>query len=383
MELKKKAFCRIFVVFIVIGTCMLILFAHDYNSPEAVEKRYMRYTEEYMSQFPNAVLLYTDSDYRRNRYIYSDKVIYIFSPITRKGSEYIKFEDTFICDNGQTINGIIHNLYFINKRNILLHIKDENGNLHYIIYHGDITAGNYDITYIVNGNEKPSISYYNTISITKRGEFPEGGGYIHKIEYDIATSEIRHSVFSQETNSLLGDERYLNYDFRQKEKLRRAEEERIAQQKRMEEERIAQQKRMEEERIAQQKRMFEERIAKALYVKSVLSEFKDDEPAAQKKYYYKKLIFKGEVREVEDNRGLYSQGYNSGYKYTIRLHANNLLDKNIDYIYAYSNDENVFNLSVDKQIVFEGSVVEFKHCTYNILNHELHFYDAIILQYQK
>ena len=366
MGLKKKVFCWIFIVFIVIGTYMLILFVH--NSPEMVERRYMRYTEEYMSQFPDAVLLYTYSDYR---YIYSNKVIYIFSPITRKGSEYIKFEDTFICNNGQTINGTIHNLYFINTRNILLHIKDENGNLHYIIYHREIIADNYDITYIVNANETPIVGS-KIISITKSGEFPEGGKYIHKIRYNIATSEIRHSVFSQETNSLLGDERYFNYDFRQKEKLRRAEEERIARQKQM-----------EEERIAQQKRMIEERIAKAQHVKSILSEFKDNEPAAQEKYYYKKLIFKGEVKNVEDNSGLYSEGYNSGYKYTIELRANELFDKNTDYIYAYSNDENVFNLSVDKQIVFEGSVVEFKRLTYDIFDHELHFYDAIILQYQK
>ncbi len=370
MGLKKKAFCWIFVVFIVIGTYMLISFVHDYNSPEAVEKRYMRYTEEYMSQFPNAVLLYTNSDYRCNRYIYSDKVIYIFSPITRKGSEYIKFEDTFICDNGQTINGTIHNLYFINTRNILLHIKDKNGNLHYIIYHKEATVGNFDINYIVNGNEKPYIGS-KTISITKRGEFPEGGGYIYKIEYDIATSEIRHSVFSQETNSFLGDERYLNYDFRQKEKLRRAEEERIARQKQMEEERIARQKQMEEERIAQQKRMSEERIAKAQDVESVLSEFKGNEPAAQKKYYSKKSIFKGEVERVEDNSGIFC----IGFKYKIILRA-----AGFNTITTYSDDENVLNLSVGKQIVFEGRVVGFES---DFIGYTLRFHDAIILQYQK
>lgn len=390
---NRKTLCLGIFLFLLFVASMWGL--QNYFSPDAIAERHRRITDKYMSQFTSATLLQVDSAYR---YIYADNSIYKFSPKDKQAINILSFGDTIVCDNGQTIKGSIHNVFFIDESKILLQIKDKE-TYQYIGYRKNGSATKFSVEYITDSPEDPIIQN-KYIQINKPGTFKEGGEYIHRViyKYFSTSTSLKHEIYSKETNELLGDERYLDYSFRQKEKLRKAEE------ARQEEIRKAEEAKREAIRKAEEaKRIeFNNKIANAQSVESVLDEFKKNEPAAQKKYYGKKAVYKGITTRIVSNRennngglddmlealnaledimygiinneGPNSSRYNKYYKYQIYLDS-----PLFDVIHFYSSDENVLNISTKKQIVFEGYVSSFS----NDFGATLCFGDVTILQYQK
>lgn len=354
-----------------------------YNSPENVAKRYQRITDEYMSQFTSATLLHTDGATDDNyRYIYADNCIYKFSPKNNIALKYICFSNTITCSNGQTINGSIQNIYFINENMILLQMKDKE-TFQYIGYRKKDLATKFSIEYITDSSENPNIKG-DCIMIYKNGTFKEGGEYRHHIKYYFTSLIVKHEIYDKETNELLGDERYLDYNFRQKEKLRKAEE------TRQEELRRAEEARQEELRKAEEaKRIeFNNKIANAQPVESVLKEFQSNEPAAREKYCNKKAVYKGIVKRVKNSIDVdkdilsldFDELLSQAYKLSTTGAYEICLDSPIfDVIHFYSDDKTVLNISAEKQIVFEGRVSSFS----NSFGSTLRFSGVTILQYQK
>lgn len=299
-----------------------------YRSPEVVEKRHQHAIEKYMSRFTNATLLHRDTDCA---YIYANNTIYRFSIEKRQAEKYLNIGNTVACDNGEKITASIQKIYFINKHNILLQINGD-GTYHYVLYCKDKYALKFAAKYLTDSPERPRIHHmneypYRSIVIPKNGRFKEGGKYVQEITYSLSTSRKKTEIFSKETGELLGDERYLDYNFRQKEKQRKAEE------ARREEERKAERARQERLKIA---------IANAVYVVRVNNEFNDNEPAAEREYLNKRIVYKGTVKSVMNNNGSKPK---SKYKIWFEDCYN---------IEMYTDEERVVNISPGQQIVFEG-----------------------------